>query len=862
MNQRPMAKLTKILALLLMFGCMPSIAAILPMDRHALLRNTVLTDTVSKIKRHSLSDVRSEAPGGAATKCKVTLDVKYDEAAGEEVASVYAMPTVDSESAISYMGELISDKWQFFLPEGDYDFIVIGLDEVQDYILMIKEGIGISGTKLIELEADLQDATESTEISMTDKNGKPMTFKGDDWNTKRMEANLGISTGNKIIGTHSCIGLLSGVGSHIRHNSIPEKYDVACIYMYATTADMTYITLPIDFSKKVNGNTATGWHEFKEEFAITPRYREYRKIKSDYNCAINAILFNKTFVVMTESGIFYMECPTENISYWCPEGDIGWEWVAFPSSNYFLAGGIIGMPVLCTSDGPVQLGDNTIFDCDFINTAESTDWSDGNPLFYGEIPEGIRGNCAPILICRHYTENMFEYRFAGRFGENMSIDSFNLADRVMNQETFDAYGGNTNQVKIYLNGELLCDDRSKFPWDIDWKEGEYRAEVSTDNILVDDEIPGTTTAVLTYNTKTWNKTLPTLTYLSFRNNEDKVTDRFSTSDDATVELYAADLKKGMNVFKETYFTADKIKEVKVEFAPMGSDKYQTVEMTEIPEKFYMPGYGYFFNGTLPKIKVASPNKWYDLRVTVSDEKGSSLSQVLSPAFRIESVPVESISLSHKEIDIEEGWSMTITATVNPDGTDAPVVWSTSDAGVATVSDGTILAIKEGECTVTAECGGKSATCNVKVSPANPENIPVTSLTVTPAEATITAGESLQLNGAVEPENATNKTLTWKSSDKTVATVDAEGMVKAIKEGTAVISATTNDGSAITAICTLNVDKDNGIDAILAEGGEVDVWTVSGQIVMARATAADLRSLASGIYILRSGSKTAKHIVRQ
>ena len=66
------------------------------------------------------------------------------------------------------------------------------------------------------------------------------------------------------------------------------------------------------------------------------------------------------------------------------------------------------------------------------------------------------------------------------------------------------------------------------------------------------------------------------------------------------------------------------------------------------------------------------------------------------------------------------------------------------------------------------------------------------------------GAIFQLNGAVSPVGATNKTLTWSSSNTAVATVDSNGLVTAVGAGSATITATTQDGSNVSATCEITV----------------------------------------------------------
>ncbi len=83
------------------------------------------------------------------------------------------------------------------------------------------------------------------------------------------------------------------------------------------------------------------------------------------------------------------------------------------------------------------------------------------------------------------------------------------------------------------------------------------------------------------------------------------------------------------------------------------------------------------------------------------------------------VPVNSVSLNKSALTLTEGKSETLTATVKPDNaTSKTVSWSVSPAGFATVSGGVVTAVKAGACTVTAACGGKSASCAVTVEAAS------------------------------------------------------------------------------------------------------------------------------------------------
>ncbi len=163
------------------------------------------------------------------------------------------------------------------------------------------------------------------------------------------------------------------------------------------------------------------------------------------------------------------------------------------------------------------------------------------------------------------------------------------------------------------------------------------------------------------------------------------------------------------------------------------------------------------------------------------------------------IAVESISLDKTYITMTEDESAVITATVKPDNaTDKTVLWSTSDAGVATVTEGRITAIKEGRAIITAKAGEKSAMCEVTV---NKRIIEVSSITLNYSESSLVKGEELSLVATVKPDNATDKTVTWSTSNNQVAKVDFNGLVTALKSGTATITARAGDK---TTTCVITV----------------------------------------------------------
>ena len=183
--------------------------------------------------------------------------------------------------------------------------------------------------------------------------------------------------------------------------------------------------------------------------------------------------------------------------------------------------------------------------------------------------------------------------------------------------------------------------------------------------------------------------------------------------------------------------------------------------------------------------------------TVAASHGN-LSDACKITVTASAVPVTSISLDKTTLALAEQDTYQLTATVKPDNaTDKTVTWSTANAAIATVSNnGLVTAVAEGTTTITAKAGDKTATCSVTVSK---KVIPVTSVTLNKTSEQ----ETFQLSATVSPDNATDKTVTWSSSNTAVATVSSNGLVTAVQEGSATITAKAGDK---TATCTVTVSK--------------------------------------------------------
>ena len=185
--------------------------------------------------------------------------------------------------------------------------------------------------------------------------------------------------------------------------------------------------------------------------------------------------------------------------------------------------------------------------------------------------------------------------------------------------------------------------------------------------------------------------------------------------------------------------------------------------------------------------------------------------------KVSQVPVKGVTLDKTTLELTAGATGQLVAKLNPeDATDQSVTWNSSNNGVVTVDqNGSLKAVAAGTATITVKTtdGGYTATCKVTVKP-----VAVTEVRLDQISRTMKVGDMLVLNATVLPENVTDKTVTWSSSDEAVATVGADGTVTALKEGTAVITAKCGEKSAF---CTVTVQKAE----VLAESVTLDQTTM-------------------------------------
>lgn len=166
----------------------------------------------------------------------------------------------------------------------------------------------------------------------------------------------------------------------------------------------------------------------------------------------------------------------------------------------------------------------------------------------------------------------------------------------------------------------------------------------------------------------------------------------------------------------------------------------------------------------------------------------------------------SIILNSTNITLVAGNTQNLSANIMPnDATNKKITWTSSDNSIATVSNGTVTAKSPGTATITATTyNGKFAKCTVIVKP-----IEVSSISFNNGNIYLSPNGSYQITITIMPDNAFDKSVTWLSSDTTVATVDSKGYVVGKAPGTStIIAKTTNNKSTSCLVTVLPITVDS------------------------------------------------------
>ena len=252
----------------------------------------------------------------------------------------------------------------------------------------------------------------------------------------------------------------------------------------------------------------------------------------------------------------------------------------------------------------------------FTEDQKTSDFGSGTPICLFVYPD----------IANVYPNWAFAY--IGRYGEEREVDRL-VVDMSMK----------VNGTEVCTNYGLM----NQYLMDPERPTGEIDITMNNENIMVDG-LQGCNYAQMHIDENNEDKDGPTVTMLWFKDGEDHITDRFATREDGLLEFSAGDFNAifDASVSNATWFRCAK-PEVEVSYSPYCEDAWDTLEVEEIPENFYMPCFGHFYRGSLGGVKGKGLQGWFDLKIRLEDAAGNWQEQVISPAFRIDNLAYSSVA---------------------------------------------------------------------------------------------------------------------------------------------------------------------------------------------------------------------------
>lgn len=209
------------------------------------------------------------------------------------------------------------------------------------------------------------------------------------------------------------------------------------------------------------------------------------------------------------------------------------------------------------------------------------------------------------------------------------------------------------------------------------------------------------------------------------------------------------------------------------------------------------------NGTLMAMKAGT------VYITAKSVDGS-YSKDCRVTIKNKDILIQSIRMNPSTKSLTIGESFQLEVEILPtNATECLVSWTSTNSDVVSVTaEGLITALSEGSAQIiatTTDGSNLSALCKIEVEM---DFVPVTQILINTSECSMPVGETFQLSATITPQNATNQDIAWSSTNPAIATVSQEGKVEGISEGTAVIIASTKDGSNLSSTSIVNVYKES------------------------------------------------------
>lgn len=219
---------------------------------------------------------------------------------------------------------------------------------------------------------------------------------------------------------------------------------------------------------------------------------------------------------------------------------------------------------------------------------------------------------------------MFNYYpiYFGQLGEQRETDK-NYTQTIVKFNNNEVYDGDYYGVSDFT-----------YNWATSFHEkGVFDLTFTNSNIEVEG-LAGKNVTHIIYDEQKEDAMAPVLQMLQFRSTDDVVTNCFENPKDGILQFAGGDFVYNEIPGTNINWYDCKEQTVAVAYSPYGQDNWTELAVDEIPELYRMPGFGYFYRGSLESVNRESSNGWYDLKVTLTDASGNMQEQTISPAFRI------------------------------------------------------------------------------------------------------------------------------------------------------------------------------------------------------------------------------------
>lgn len=228
------------------------------------------------------------------------------------------------------------------------------------------------------------------------------------------------------------------------------------------------------------------------------------------------------------------------------------------------------------------------------------------------------------FFSEYLNATMFYYYplYIGQLGEQRETD-LNYTQTTVKFNDNEVYNGDYSGVR-----EFTYNWATSSP-----EKGVFDLTFTNSNIEVDG-LAGKNVTHIIYDEQKEDAMAPVLQMLQFRSADDVVTNSFENPKDGILQFAGGDFVYNEIPGTDINWYDCKEQTVAVAYSPYGQDSWTELAVDEIPELYRMPGFGYFYRGSLESVNRESSNGWYDLKVTLTDASGNMQEQTISPAFRI------------------------------------------------------------------------------------------------------------------------------------------------------------------------------------------------------------------------------------